>query len=608
MNDYSIKPTTIVDAPTSKSNLRDKADRAAALAALASSFRDLVHRVGSNVDTGLNSIAEQRGITAVGETRKPSESYNDNRSERDDHGDDHQVARGNDEPKARGRDDSHRNDHGEDSRRNPEAASRDERVDNRSASETKTKGDGSADPVEKAERPATDSSDGGDNAAANDGAKSDHADAGKTTDKPAQGTEGKAGPATTTQQKTDVSAALTEIVAPTTGVETAAATATASARGVANDGPADDTAKQDAAAGLAAAATATLGAGVHNAENGRQQSNNAAAQQAAADGEDLNQAENAARGQTGVQQQAQQLAKALGDDTRMQLNVNVAEDADALTSRPMTTLAAGSAVGQDTKGQSQNAQQPTAHAAQPGQAQAAVAGNAQPQNGQAQGQNQQNNAQANQAQGVQQVGADAKGPAGASSTAHNAGATGTAGGESASSSSGVSGNAQTQQTQQAQHSSQAQQAAAARGQHTGPSPAEQVSVRITRALQAGNDRISIRLNPAELGRVEVKVELSHDGRMTAVVTADNKETLDLLRRDASDLQKALQQGGIDLSSGDLAFNLRGENGQTADDGDGSTGATKVAAEDAADADDAKPEVALMPSDIVLGEGRIDVKA
>ena len=74
MNDYSIKPTTIIDAPSSHSSGRDKADKAAALAALASSFRDLVHRVGSNVDTGLSSIAEQRGITAISENRRPSEN------------------------------------------------------------------------------------------------------------------------------------------------------------------------------------------------------------------------------------------------------------------------------------------------------------------------------------------------------------------------------------------------------------------------------------------------------------------------------------------------------------------------------------------------------
>jgi flagellar hook-length control protein FliK len=608
MNEFSIKTTAIVDAPASKSNGRDRADRAAALAALANSFRDLVHRFGSNLDTGLNSIAEQRGITAVSETRKPSENYNDTRSDRDGGGDDHHVARDSHEPKARGRDDSHRNDHGDDGRRAPEAVDRGERPDNRQSAETNTKDDGPSEPVEKADRPSGDSKDGDNHAAAKEGAKSDSTGAEKSANAGQNGAEGKAGPATAATQQTDVSATLATIVAPTTGLEKAEAVATANAQGLADDGPANDTAKLNAAAGLAAAASNAKGSGVHPAETGAQQNKNAAAQQAAANGQNQNQAETATRGQAGIQQQAQQIARALGDDVRMQINVDVADEAESLTSRPMTTLAAGAAVGDQGKGQNQNGQQQTAHAATPGQAQAAVAGNAQAQNGQTQGQNQQANAQANQAQGIQQAGVDAKGPAAASTTAHNAGATTSGGSEGASSNSGVSGSGQTQQTQQSQHASQTQQAQAARGQHNGPSAAEQVSVRITRALQAGNDRISIRLNPAELGRVEVKVELSHDGRMTAVVTADKPETLETLRRDASELQKALQQGGIDLGSGDLAFNLRGEQGQTADGGDGNAGAPSAAAEEAADASDTNPEVVLLPSDIALGEGRVDVRA
>ncbi|MEK9751712.1 MAG: flagellar hook-length control protein FliK [Rhodospirillaceae bacterium] len=607
MNDYFIKPTKIFDAPSSKSTPLDKADRAAALAALASSFRDLLHRVGSNVDTGLNSIAEQRGITAVSETRKPSENYGDTHSDRDSGADDC-VARVKDEPKTYGRDDGHRNYHGDDNRRAPEAVDRGERLDNRQSAETNTKDDGLAESVEKSERPSGDAKDGDKDTVDNTGAKSESTGADKAANGSQSASGGKSGPATQGAQQTDVSATLASIVEPAAGLESAVAVATANAQGLVDDGPADDTAKFNAAAGLAAAVSNAKGNGVHSADTGRQQSSNAAAQQTAANGQNQNQAETATRGQAGIQQQAQQIARALGDDVRMQINVDVADEAESLTSRPMTTLAAGAAVGDQGKGQNQNGQQQTAHASAPGQAQAAVAGNAQTQNGQAQGQNQQANAQLGQAQGVQQAGADAKGPAAASTTAHNAAAPNTSGGgEGTSSSSGVSGSSQTQQTQQSQHTSQTQQAQAARGQHNGPSAAEQVSVRITRALQAGNDRISIRLNPAELGRVEVKVELSHDGRMTAVVTADKPETLETLRRDASELQKALQQGGIDLSSGDLAFNLRGEHGQTADGGDGNAGAP-ANAEGTADATDINPEVALLPSDIALGEGRVDVRA
>ena len=99
------------------------------------------------------------------------------------------------------------------------------------------------------------------------------------------------------------------------------------------------------------------------------------------------------------------------------------------------------------------------------------------------------------------------------------------------------------------------------------SVAEQVSVKITKALQAGQDRITIRLNPAELGRVEVKMELTFDGRTTAIVTAENRDTLDILRRDSAELQKALQESGLQLGDGDLTFNLRGDESNMAEEND-----------------------------------------
>lgn len=576
MNELSIKSTVIPDVPAGQSNGREKADKAAALAALASSFKDLVHRVGSNVDTGLSSIAEQRGITAVSETREPSQQFDDSSAERDDQSDDRQVTRGKDQPKDHGRDDTARDDHGEDNHRAPEAVTRDERPDNRQSAEAPPKDDNRVETADKSERPSSDAGDGDNHKADSDAPKSDDGGAETAANASQHAADGKTGPATTGAQKTDISTAMAQAAAPTTGVENAQTNATATARGQIESGTANDAGKQNAAASLAAAA------------NGRNQ----------------NQSETASRGQTAVQQQAQQLARAIGDDTRTQVNVNVADEAETLTSRPLTTLAAGSAVGQDSNARNSAGSQQNTHAAVPGQAQAAVTGPAQAQGGQAQGQNQQGSGQPGQAQAIQQLGAEAKGPSTTAGTVHGT----AAGGEGASSSSGVSGSGQTQQTLQSQQSAQAQQHAAARGPQNGPSAAEQVSVRITRALQAGNDRISIRLNPAELGRVEVKVELAHDGRMTAVVTADNRETLDLLRRDSSELQKALQDGGIDLSSGDLEFNLRGENGQTADGGDGSTGAPLGQEDETVDTADTQSELVLTPGDIVLGDGRIDVKA
>lgn len=90
-------------------------------------------------------------------------------------------------------------------------------------------------------------------------------------------------------------------------------------------------------------------------------------------------------------------------------------------------------------------------------------------------------------------------------------------------------------------------------------PAQQIAVNIHKALGAGADKINIRLHPAALGGVEVKLEIAKDGHITAMITAEKSETLDLLQRDARGLERALQDAGLKTDQDSLNFNLRGEN-------------------------------------------------
>jgi hypothetical protein len=92
-------------------------------------------------------------------------------------------------------------------------------------------------------------------------------------------------------------------------------------------------------------------------------------------------------------------------------------------------------------------------------------------------------------------------------------------------------------------------------------PVDQVSVQITKAVQQGVDRIRMQLNPAELGRIEVRMEINKDGAMRAVISADNKETLDMLQKDARTLERALQDAGLKTDQNALSFSLRGESGE-----------------------------------------------
>lgn len=95
-----------------------------------------------------------------------------------------------------------------------------------------------------------------------------------------------------------------------------------------------------------------------------------------------------------------------------------------------------------------------------------------------------------------------------------------------------------------------------------PHPAtEQVSAHLARAAAAGTDRILIQLHPAELGRVDVRLEIGADGRVAAVITADRQDTLDMLQRDARTLERTLQDSGLKTGGDSLSFGLRGEGRQ-----------------------------------------------
>ncbi|MEA3079916.1 MAG: flagellar hook-length control protein FliK, partial [Sphingomonadales bacterium] len=83
-----------------------------------------------------------------------------------------------------------------------------------------------------------------------------------------------------------------------------------------------------------------------------------------------------------------------------------------------------------------------------------------------------------------------------------------------------------------------------------------VAVAITTQAQAGNKHFEIRLDPPELGRIDVKLDVDRDGNVSTRLVVDRSDTLDLLKRDASALERALQQSGLKTSDNALEFSLR----------------------------------------------------
>jgi len=266
------------------------------------------------------------------------------------------------------------------------------------------------------------------------------------------------------------------------------------------------------------------------------------------------------KGPTVAQQQAADLAKKIGPNQNLNVSVSVTKQSEELVSKPTANLA-GQAT-QKTDGQSLTPT--TAQAATKGQTQQMAAHNSGGQNGaDAQAQNQQQSLlQAAQADAAKLAAnnSDAKATQNANANSAVQGAK-VGGAESASAPLATAApTGPALQTNQAAATAKPQ----VLPQKQPETPVtEQVKVQISKAVSDGMDKIRIQLKPAHLGRIEIQLEMGQDGRVTAVISADTKDTMDMLKQDSRELERALREAGLNLNSGDLSFNMRGENGSDA---------------------------------------------
>lgn len=94
-----------------------------------------------------------------------------------------------------------------------------------------------------------------------------------------------------------------------------------------------------------------------------------------------------------------------------------------------------------------------------------------------------------------------------------------------------------------------------------PVPVNGLAVDIATRAAAGNTSFQIRLDPAELGRIDVRLDVDKHGRVTSHLTVDQPATLDMLRKDAPQLQRALEDAGLKTGDGGLQFSLRDQSPQ-----------------------------------------------
>lgn len=87
-------------------------------------------------------------------------------------------------------------------------------------------------------------------------------------------------------------------------------------------------------------------------------------------------------------------------------------------------------------------------------------------------------------------------------------------------------------------------------------PVSALAVHIAQQASNGAKRFDIRLDPPELGRIKVRLNVSREGQVMTHLVVERAETLDLLQRDARQLERALQDAGLDTSKDGMKFSLK----------------------------------------------------
>jgi flagellar hook-length control protein FliK len=90
-----------------------------------------------------------------------------------------------------------------------------------------------------------------------------------------------------------------------------------------------------------------------------------------------------------------------------------------------------------------------------------------------------------------------------------------------------------------------------------PAPAEQIAPALVGLVTGadGTQSVTVRLQPADLGQVQIRVDQTALGASHVAITADRPETLELLQRDQPRLMQALDQAGVATDGRTVSFQV-----------------------------------------------------
>ena len=93
-----------------------------------------------------------------------------------------------------------------------------------------------------------------------------------------------------------------------------------------------------------------------------------------------------------------------------------------------------------------------------------------------------------------------------------------------------------------------------------PQTVANLAAQIVKKLDGRSSQFNVQLDPAGLGKVDVRIAIGADGRMSAAMSFDTPQAAAELKARASELHQAMAQAGFDLTGG-MSFDVASDRGQ-----------------------------------------------
>ncbi|QCK84659.1 hypothetical protein E8L99_02095 [Phreatobacter aquaticus] len=140
-------------------------------------------------------------------------------------------------------------------------------------------------------------------------------------------------------------------------------------------------------------------------------------------------------------------------------------------------------------------------------------------------------------------------------------------------------------------------------------PINTLAVTIAARASAGSTRFDLKLDPPELGRIDVTMTLDREGRVKSKIVVEKQETLELLQRDQRNLERALGQAGVNTADSSMEFSLKDQSnqGSARDQSGDSHGSGQRASSGEADQPNPIQSSAVIYARLAAARGGVDIR-